>query len=58
MGGHALGEFASRTNDITDNLTLQTENIAVQNSAPGVRINAGPVQNALTINPAPIAPRP
>jgi len=41
-----------------DNLTLQTENINVKNSAPGASINVGAVQNALTMNVVPVSPHP
>jgi hypothetical protein len=41
------------TNYIADNLTVQTENVNVQNSAAGASINVGAVQNALTVNVAP-----
>ena len=47
-----------QTNYIADNLTLQTENINVKNSAPGAPINVGAVQNALTVNVVPISPHP
>ncbi len=47
-----------QTNYIADNLTLQTENIDVKNSAPGASINVGAVQNALTANVLmPVAPQ-
>ncbi len=39
-----------QTNYIADNLTVQTENIDVRNSAPGAAINVGAAQNALTAN--------
>jgi hypothetical protein len=39
-----------QTNYTATNLTLQTENINVQNSAPSATINVGAVQNALNIN--------
>jgi hypothetical protein len=42
-----------QNNYYADNLTLQTENINVQNSAPGASINVGAVQNALTMNVVP-----
>jgi hypothetical protein len=60
MGGHALGEFATRlatADDMADNWTLQTETFNVQKSASGVRITVRPAQNALTLDLAPIAPR-
>jgi len=47
MGGHALGEFATRpatADDMADNWTLQTENFNVHKSASGVRITARPAQ--------------
>jgi hypothetical protein len=47
-----------QTNYIADNLTLQTENINVKNSAPGASINVGAVQNALTANVVPVSPHP
>jgi len=47
-----------QTNYIADNLTLQTENINVKNSAPGASINVGAVQNALTMNVVPVSPHP
>ena len=42
-----------QTNYISDNLTVQTENIDVRNSAPGASINVSAGQNALTVNVAP-----
>ena len=42
-----------QTNYIADNLTVQTENIDVRNSAPGASINVSAGQNALTVNVAP-----
>ena len=42
-----------QTNYIADNLTLQTENINVNNSAPGASINVGATQNALTVSVGP-----
>ncbi len=39
-----------QTNYIADNLTVQTENIDVRNSAPGASISVGAAQNALTAN--------
>ena len=45
-----------QTNYIADNLTVQTENLNVQNSAAGASINVGAAQNALTVNVAPISP--
>ena len=42
-----------QTNYIADNLTLQTENINVNNSAPGASINVGATQNALTVSVVP-----
>jgi hypothetical protein len=47
-----------QANYIADNLTLQTENINVKNSAPGASINVGAVQNALTMNVVPVSPHP
>ena len=47
-----------QSNYFADNLTLQTENINVTNSAPSASINVGAVQNAATVNLAPIAPHP
>ena len=47
-----------QTNYIADNLTLQLQNISVQNSAPGAVINVGAVQNAATLNLLPVAPHP
>jgi len=46
-----------QTNFIANNLTLQSENIDVRNSAPGASINVGVAQNALTVN-VPIPPQP
>jgi hypothetical protein len=45
-----------QTNYVADNLTVQTENINVQNSAPGASINVGAAQNALTLNVVPVSP--
>ncbi len=42
-----------QTNYFADNLTLQTENINVANSASSASINIGAVQNASTLNLAP-----
>ena len=42
-----------QTNYFADNLTLQTENINVNNSAPSASINVGAVQNALIANVSP-----
>ncbi len=42
--------FYQQNNYTADNLTLQTENINVQNSAPNASINVGANQNALTVN--------
>jgi hypothetical protein len=47
-----------QNNYFADNLTLQTENINVNNSAPSATINVGAVQNASTLNLAPVAPHP
>jgi hypothetical protein len=47
-----------QTNYIADNLTLQTENINVNNSAASASINVGAVQNALTVNVMPVSPHP
>ena len=44
-----------QSNYFADNLTLQTENINVTNSAPSASINVGAVQNASTLNLAPVA---
>ena len=44
-----------QTNYFADNLTLQTENINVNNSAPSASINVGAAQNALTMNVAPVS---
>ena len=44
-----------QTNYIADNLTVQTENINVANSASGASVNVGAGQNALTVNVAPVA---
>ena len=41
-----------QTNYIADNLTVQTQNIDVNNSAAGASINVGANQNALTVNVA------
>ena len=46
-----------QTNYIADNLTVQTENIDVNNSARGASINVGANQNALTVSVAPVAPQ-
>jgi hypothetical protein len=42
-----------QTNFFANNLTLQTENINVKNSAANASINVGALQNALTANIAP-----
>jgi hypothetical protein len=42
-----------QTNYIANNLTVQTENIDVRNSAPGASINVGAGQNALTVSVTP-----
>jgi hypothetical protein len=47
-----------QTNYFANNLTLQTENIDVKNSAPGASINVGAAQNALTVDVAPVSPQP
>ena len=47
-----------QTNYVADNLTLQTENINVNNSAPSASINVGAGQNALTANLLPGSPHP
>jgi len=47
-----------QTNYIADNLTLQTENINVSNSAPGASISVGAAQNALTVSVLPVSPHP
>jgi hypothetical protein len=44
-----------QTNYIADNLTVQTQNIDVNNSAAGASINVGANQNALTVSLAPVA---
>jgi hypothetical protein len=44
-----------QTNYIADNLTVQTANIDVSNSAPGASINVSAGQNALTLNMAPVS---
>jgi hypothetical protein len=46
-----------QTSYIGDNLTLQTENINVRNSAPGASINVGVAQNALSVS-VPVPPQP
>jgi hypothetical protein len=43
-------------NYVATNLTLQTENINVQNTAANAAINVGALQNALTANVAPVLP--
>ncbi len=45
-----------QTNYFAQNLTLQNQNINVENSAPGASINVGAAQNALTANLLPGAP--
>jgi hypothetical protein len=45
-----------QTNYIADNLTLQLQNINVQNSAPGATISVGADQNAATLNLVAVAP--
>src|SRR5215471_11004986 len=47
-----------QTNYIADNLTVQTQNINVANSAAGASINVGAGQNALTVSVAPVAAHP
>ena len=47
--------FYQTNNYMADNLTLQTENINVNNSAPNASINVGAAQNALTANLAPVS---
>ena len=47
-----------QSNYFADNLTLQTENINVTNSAPSASINVGAVQNASTVNLAPVSSHP
>ena len=47
-----------QTNYIANNLTVQTENINVANSASGASVNVGAAQNALTVNIAPVLPNP
>jgi len=44
-----------QSNYFANNLTLQTENINVTNSAPSASITVGAVQNASTLNLAPLA---
>lgn len=39
-----------QSNYFADNLTLQNENVNVQNSAPNAAINVGAAQNGLTLN--------
>jgi hypothetical protein len=46
--------FYQTNNYIADNLTVQTENIDVNNSAAGASINVGANQNALTVSVAPV----
>jgi hypothetical protein len=46
-----------QTNFVAADLTLQTEVINVRNSTPGVSINVGAAQNALTVN-VPVPPQP
>jgi hypothetical protein len=61
MGAHAPDKFANRlaiTNYISENLTLQTQNINVQNPAPSATIKITTVHNASTRNLAPASPRP
>jgi hypothetical protein len=48
--------FYQTNNYIADNLTLQTENINVNNSAPSASINVSAAQNALTANILPLLP--
>ena len=43
-------------NYIADNLTLQTANINVNNSAAGAAINVGAAQNAMPVNIATMLP--
>ena len=50
--------FYQTNNYIADNLTLQTENINVNNSAPSASINVGAGQIALTANIAPVSTHP
>jgi hypothetical protein len=47
-----------QTNYFADNLTLQNQNINVNNSAPSASINVGAIQNALTANIVPVSPHP
>jgi hypothetical protein len=47
--------FYQTNNYIADNLTLQTQNINVNNSAPSASINVGAGQNALTANVGPVS---
>ena len=47
-----------QTNYVADNLTVQTENINVANSASGASVNVGAAQNALTVNVGPVPPHP
>jgi len=44
-----------QTNYIADNLTVQNQNIDVNNSAPSASINVGAIQNALIANLAPVS---
>ena len=44
-----------QTNYFADNLTVQNQNIDVNNSAAGASINVGAVQNALTVSVAPVS---
>jgi hypothetical protein len=44
-----------QNNYIADNLTVQSQNIDVNNSAPGASINVGANQNALTVSLVPAA---
>jgi hypothetical protein len=47
-----------QTNYIADQLTLQFQNINVDNSAPNATINVNAGQNALSFNFAPVLPQP
>ena len=47
-----------QTNFIADQLTLQFQNINVDNSAPNSTINVNAGQNALSFNIAPVFPQP
>jgi hypothetical protein len=44
-----------QTNYFADNLTVQNENIAVNNAAAGASVNVGAAQNALTVSVGPVS---